>query len=142
VWIAGAGAATAGSESGGVARRLPADGADVEEGLAAAARPESRCADVLIVLVRPVGAGGTDGAEGLAPMPGSTSVRSGLAGTEATRSPKLTSDVAAFGGHGGAAVARTSPRIRAAWRSREPMKARPIPSSGRRLSPWLRSKGE
>jgi hypothetical protein len=97
---------------------------------------------VLAALARPVGAAGTDDAERFARMPGSTSARSGPAGTVATRSPKLTRDVAALGGHGGAAVARTSPTIRAAWSNREPMKASPIPSSGRRLSPWLRSKGE
>jgi len=54
----------------------------------------------------------------------------------------LMRDVAAPRDHGGACVARTSPKIRAAWRSTEQMNAKPIQLSGRRLSPWLRLKGE
>ena len=73
---------------------------------------------------------------------GLTSAPCGLAGTEGTRSAMLMRDVAAPGDHGGACVARTSPKIRAPWRSTEQMNAKPIPLSGRRLSPWLRLKGE
>jgi hypothetical protein len=78
----------------------------------------------------------------LAARSGLTSAPCGLAGTEGTRSAMLMRDVAAPRDHGGACVARTSPKIRVAWRSAEQMNAKPIPLSGRRLSPRLRLKGE
>jgi len=78
----------------------------------------------------------------LAAWSGLTSAPCGLAGTEGTRSAMLMRDVAAPRDHGGACVARTSPKIRAAWRSTEQMNAKPIQLSGSRLSPWLRLRGE
>jgi len=64
------------------------------------------------------------------------------AGTEATRSARLTSEVSTSGDHRGPCVARTSPKAMTVWNSTEQITATPITSSGRRLSPWLRLLGE
>ena len=125
---------------------LPARGATVGviRMLAPATLVRSACRDTgeVGVSVRIVGAGGRDVVERLAGRSGLTAEPCASAGTGGTRSAMLTRDVSAPRAHGGAGVAQTSPKIRAAWRRKEQMKARPIPSSGRRLTPWLRLKGE
>ena len=64
------------------------------------------------------------------------------AGTGETKSAALISDMSAPTDQVGASVTRTMQTMRAAWRSTEEMKANAIASSGTRLSPGLRSKGE
>lgn len=126
---------------------LPARGATIVGAirmLAPATLARSGCRDTgeVGVSVRIVGAGGRDVVERLAGRSGLTAEPCASAGTGGARSAMLTRDVSSPRDHGGAGVAQTSPKIRAAWRRKEQMKARPIPSSGRRLTPWHRLKGE